>query len=479
MQRSSFIFFFAATLLFACGQDLSAQTAAGAPAASADCTAVVPPVIAGSNPAERFARIYIGAGGSRRFGSGESADLPLDGSTAEKFDAILRRYSGNPVGDPAARPPVASVPPVNHLIVCLGLGVFQTEGSYDFVINLPHASNRGFAVGPYWHIHGAGIDKTTVRLISVYSAVSGSPVNRWVHAGQGVVFATVSDSSPGIEISDFTIDANYPTLKPRAAQLGIPSVNLEAIHLRSDQGGHFIHHMKVINAAGETSEAFPIWVLSVNNPVPPAPPKNTGNTVEYVTMSNFGKGKCTAIALANAAGEVRFNRVESYFIAYGGWNLSRGARFHDNVAVNTVYGFNVDSLSNTGFMIDHNQIVHPAKYGIVVGEAGTFTNFELLDNRIFLDSSRSIGILFQGHASQGVIARNSITAEGTPDGVKAFASKGPDNTGNNFQYNKISDSFSVDQSLRKSGCAFSNQNPAGAPHRNLPDTQVRPCVPGR
>jgi len=110
--------------------------------------------------------------------------------------------------------------------------------------------------------------------------------------------------------------------------MGFPSVNLEAIHLRSDQGGHFIHHIKVINASGETQEAFPVWIVSVNNPVPPAPPKNVGNIVEYVTMSNFGKGKCTAIALANAAGEVRFNRVESYFIAYGGWNLSHGSRFH-------------------------------------------------------------------------------------------------------------------------------------------------------
>lgn len=481
MQRLSFvlIFILATTLLFGPGRKLSAQAQGpNAPTVSQDCTAPVPPVIPDSNPAERYARIYIGAGGTPRFGPGETADRPLDGSTAGKFDAILRRYSGNPVGDPEARPPVAPVPPVRHLIVCLGPGAFQTEGVQDFVINLHHASEKGFAVGPYWHIHGAGMEKTTVQLISFYRPVPGSPANRWVHAGDGTVFQTVSDSSPGIEISDLTIDANYPGLKPRAAQLGISSVNLEAIHLRSDQGGHFIHHVKVINASGETREAFPVWIVSVNNPVPPAPPKNVGNIIEYVTMSNFARGKCSAIALANAAGEVRFNKVESYFIAYGGWNLSRGARFHDNVAINTVYGFNVDSLSNTGFVIDHNQIIHPAKYGIVIGEAGTFTNFELLDNAILLNSSNSIGILLQGHASQGVIARNSITEEGRPSGVKAFASKGPENTGNNFQYNKISDSFAVDGGIRKSSCAFSNRNPAGGPHRGFPDTQARPCVPG-
>ena len=429
-------------------------------------------MIRDSNPVERYARIYIGSDGGHRFGAGETAALPLDGSTASKFDAILRRYSGNPVGD-GARPAVA---PVSHLIVCLGPGVFQTEGSQDYVINLHRPSERGFAIGPYWHIHGAGVDTTTVQLTSFYVPVSGSPANRWLHSGDGVVFQTVSDTSPGIEISDLTIDANYPTLKPRASQMGFPSVNLEAIHLRSDQGGHFIHHLKVIHASGETHEAFPIWIVSVNNPVPPAPAKNVGNIVEYVTMSNFGKGKCTAIALANAAGEVRFNRVESYFIAYGGWNLSHGSRFHDNVSVNTVFGFNVDSLSNTGFVIEHNQIVHPAKYGIVVGETGTFTNFELRDNTILLNASHSIGILFQGHASQGVVIGNSLTPEGTPSGVKAFAVKGSGNTGNNFQYNKIPDSFSVDDGIRKSSCAFSNRTPAGAPLKDFPDTQGKPCV---
>jgi hypothetical protein len=479
MKHRSFVFLFGTALLFGPGRDLSAQAQSPAAAVSQECATALPPVIPESKPAERYARIYIGASNTPRFGSGEAASHPLDGSTAEKFDAILRRYSGNPVGDPAATPPVAPVPPASHIIVCLGPGVFQTEGAYDFVINIHHASARGFALGAGWHIHGAGVDKTTVQLISFYVPVPGSPVNAWVHAGEGVVFQTGTDSSPGIEISDLTIDANYPGLKPRAAQMGISSLNLDAIHLRSDQGGHFVHHLKVINAAGEDHEAFPIWIFSVNNPVPPAPPKNVGNIVEYVTMSNFGRGKCTAIALAGATGEVRFNHVESYFIGYGGWNLSRGARFHDNVALNTVYGFNIDSLSNTGFLIDHNRVIHPAKWGMVIGETGTFSNFELRDNTILLNTSRSIGILFQGHVSKGLVTGNSITAEGTPSGVRALVSKGPDNTGNSFQYNTISDSLGVDRAIVKSGCAFSNRSPAGAPLRYFPDTQAKPCITGQ
>src|SRR5258708_12228371 len=116
------------------------------------------------------------------------------------------------------------------------------------------------------------------------------------------------------------------------------------------------------------------------------------------------------------------------------------------------------------------------KDGIVVGEGGTFTGFELGDNTILLNASHSLGVLFQGHVSQAVVAGNSITAEGKPSGVKAFASKGPGNSGNNFQYNKISDSFAVDDGIRKSSCAFSNRTPAGPPHKNFPDTQRKPFV---
>src|SRR5258708_23217698 len=102
---------------------------------SPDCTGMVAPVIRGSNPAERYARILIGTARNARFGDGQTSDRPLDGSTAAKFDAILRRYSGNPVGDPSATTPAAAVIPVTHLIICLGPGNSPTDGASDFLIN--------------------------------------------------------------------------------------------------------------------------------------------------------------------------------------------------------------------------------------------------------------------------------------------------------------------------------------------------------
>src|SRR5215510_5060412 len=84
---------------------------------SQDCTASVP---AG------FTRIFIGS--KAHAGSGKSFDDPLDGSTADKFDAILRTISEG------RRPTLgtqSNIAPQN-LIVCLTSGTFQTNGQYDW-----------------------------------------------------------------------------------------------------------------------------------------------------------------------------------------------------------------------------------------------------------------------------------------------------------------------------------------------------------
>src|SRR5437660_1463348 len=87
---------------------------------SSDCTV--------KNLPQGFSRIFIAlnpAGSAQPASSGGSGTLsdPYDGSTAEKFDGILRsRSEANQ----------------QNLIVCIGPGTFQTEGTYDFIVNLPH-----------------------------------------------------------------------------------------------------------------------------------------------------------------------------------------------------------------------------------------------------------------------------------------------------------------------------------------------------
>ncbi len=101
----------------------------------------------------------------------------------------------------------------------------------------------------------------------------------------GLVLGTNSDAASGIEISDLTIDGNYPELKSRSRQHGVRALTLDAIHLRSDLGGHWIHDVNVVNAAAEIgeidgrSEAFPVQIASVQLS---KPEQNRGNMIENV-----------------------------------------------------------------------------------------------------------------------------------------------------------------------------------------------------
>jgi hypothetical protein len=169
----------------------------------------------------------------------------------------------------------------------------------------------------------------------------------------------------------------------------------------SDLGGHWIHDVNVINAAAEIgeisgrNEAFPVQIASVQLS---KPEQNGGNVIERVYMSRHFGNVCTAIAVANATAEVRNNLVDGYQIGYGGWDL-HDTVFHDNTAVNTEYGFNIDSLANSGVRIERNKILNPRKYGIVIGGEGTFAGFKFLNNVIQLDKPGTFGFVFNGNVT--------------------------------------------------------------------------------
>ena len=437
----------------------------GTVALPADCTAQAPP--------QGFTRIYIGFRTDGLAGSGTASD-PFDGSTAQKFDTILRGYT---------RDPGAGVPSVDHLIVCIGQGNFETEGAYDYVINIPHGapnpnSNRGFALGPYWHIHGSGTGSTVLKLVSFFVSVSGDQSDPWLPAGSGTVFSTGSDFSPGIEISDLTIDDNYPGLKPQATQQGVAGVNLEAVHLRGDQGGHWIHNINVLNSAGELSEAFPIWIASVNNS---SPTQNGGNLIEFVTMSHWGAGSCTAIAVANAGGEVRFNVVSTYEKGYGGWSMP-AVWFHDNFAILTNYGFNIDSLNNNGVLAQYNQIILAKSYGIVVGGSGTYSNFTFQYNTISLYYG-AVALVIQGNVTNSIFSRTSLITSNLAGATgTAIWVRNSGNFGNVFQFNQLLSGYPVTFSSPSSefqNCAFGNWDQLGTQRSDFPNTQGTQCVSGQ
>ncbi|HEX3156271.1 MAG TPA: hypothetical protein VHV32_16710 [Candidatus Angelobacter sp.] len=429
-------------------------------------------------------RIYIALTNGKD-GPGTSMAEARDGSTVTRFDTILRCFSE---GCTEQQNSGVAVPRTENLIVCLGPGTFWTLGNYDYLIAVPHPNPAGFTIGKGWKIHGSGKDMTVVKL-SDYFPITDPKDQRVlpVNTGVGLVFGTNSDTAPGIEISDLTIDGNYPVLKSRARQNGIKALTLDAIHLRSDLGGHHIHDVKIINSAAEIGginprwEAFPVWILSVDRS---RPGQDRDNVIENVSMSHSACILCTAICVANATAEVKNNLVEGFQIAYGGWDLAGGS-FHDNTAINTDYGFNIDSLVNNGVTIERNKIVHPRKYGFVVGGGGTYANFKFLDNTVQVDKSGVIAFGLQGNVTGAVIAGNKVLSDNS-SGARSTAFKvysasrqsGP-NRDNIYQSNQITAGMSLafQRATQKSqNCFFDNRDEKGNPRKDLPDNHDGPCI---
>jgi len=443
-----------------------------------ECSAPAKPLPQGTT------RVYIALRNGKD-GSGSSMADARDGSTVAAFDTILRCYSEG-CTDP--QNPKKSVAKTENLTVCLGPGTFSTLGAYDYLIAVPHPNPAGFTIGKGWKIHGAGKDKTVVKLSDYLPITDPKNLQHMpVNSGIGLVFGTNSDGASGIEISELTIDGNYPELKSRARQHGVTALTLEAIHLRSDMGGHRIHDVNVVNAAAEIGaisprwEAFPIWILSVDRS---KPGQDRDNIIENVSMKQTVCLVCTAICVANATAEVRNNVVEGVQIGYGGWDLAGGS-FHDNTAINTDYGFNIDSLVNNGVTIERNKIIHPRRFGFVVGGGTTFADFKFLDNTVQIDKSGVVGFVLQGNVTGAVIAGNKVLADNS-SGASATAFKSYPasrqagaNRDNVYQSNQIAAGMSLvfkGSSQKSQNCFFDNRDERGNPRKDMPENHGGPCV---
>jgi hypothetical protein len=455
----------------------------GAPFVSTEC--------GGATPAG-FSRIYIGAPTS---GSGNgTASNPFDGTTAVKFDGLLRSISEQTAPIPI-NPETGTAYGRTNLIVCLAGRTFQTYGSWDWVVARHTLSSPpgtaanpgGFTVNQNWHIHGAG--PQTVIQLTAFLANPPADFNFPPNTGLGQVFATFDDNSSGVEISDLTIDGNYPNLKPVANNTGITAINLVSMLLRSNTGGYRVHRVNVINNAGEvgrinvTNEAFPINIQSETPTPGDSTRTSTNSVIEYVTMSNFGAHSGTAITLGNANAEIRYNYVNGADIGYGGWDMG-AAYFHDNFAVDCTYGFNIDSLTNNGTSIQFNDINFPRHFGIVIGGGGTYTRFWLLYNtiRLYDTMSRfgttSIGLVLQGNVTTSVFARTNFLTTASNIAIDA---RGSANAGNAIQYNQISNGLDIEfdpPSYTFQNCIFGNWDEFGTPRSDFPDNIDSPCVDG-
>lgn len=448
---------------------------------SQDCTVAVP---------QGSTRIFIGPTARSGQPSGTSFDDPLDGSTADKFDTILRTISE---GQHPTWGSQSNIAPEN-LIVCLASGTFHTRGQYDWTLNEGHTqgSELGFTVEKNWKIHGRGVDHTSIQLASYlpdqFVDQTGAPVS----GGRNVVIGTHSAQSSGIEISDLTIDANHDNLTDDG---GIP-LNLEAIKLRSDQGKHWIHNVNVVGGSGDLGfinivyETFAIQIWGNTQPLDPS--QNTGSIIEHVTVGNPGHavvkgspngGAIDGIVINNAVAEIRNNVVDGYTLGYGGWAMG-AANFHDNIARNVQYGFNNDSFSNDGVILQNNQFIDPASYGIVIGGGSpsvVFSNWNVSGNTIQIKRPGAIALVLRGQVQNSMFSNNTIVADGRSNLTAIWsypAVGGVSNTKIAFQSNHIDKALTMNFSQDPNfgtDCRFQNRDLQGNAISGFPDNSSAAC----
>lgn len=449
---------------------------------SQDCTVAATPA--------GFTRIFIGTPAPGGKQSGTSFDDPLDGSSADKFDTILRTISE---GQQPTWGTQANIPPQN-LIVCLASGTFQTNGQYDWQIGLGHTqgSERGFTAEKNWKIHGRGVNHTTLQLASYlpdeFVEQSGAPLQ----GGRNIVIGTHSAGSSGVEISDLTIDANHDKL---TAPGGVP-LNLEGIILRSDQGGHWIHNVNVIGGSGDvgvTNEVFETFAVQIwGNVEPLDPQQSTGNLIEHVTVSKPGLamisgaragGAMDGIVVNNAVAEIRNNVVDGYQLGYGGWAMGP-VNFHDNIARNVQYGFNDDSFTSNGVILQSNQFIRPSSYGLVIGGGGPnvgFSNWSITGNTIELGNNESAAVVLRGQVQNLVFANNTIASDGGANQIAIWsypAVAGVANLNNSFQGNTIDKALTmnfVQDPNFNNNCRFQNRDQQGKALADFPDNTSAQC----
>jgi len=408
----------------------------------------------------------------------------------------------------------------SNLIVCLGAGTFLTDGANDDYANRtdhidtpidPTAKIKfplGFTLGAGWRVHGAGIRQTTVRLhapliLTAKDNVPGLPPiagDAW-----GVVFSTNSDASDNIELSDMVVDLNYPGFK----NISAPAFQLMGVQLRSNNGGHNIHDINVINYTSQVGanlafEAFPIWIYSVWTPFNPALPANAFNATPYLTskhnqikytlLGDAGpmpagatKIACTGINVSGTQAEVAYNVSNGWSTianafggcqGYGGWDLENTS-FHDNFAFNNSTSFLVDSLSSRNVTIEYNEFINPQNYGMVIGGGGRYDYYTIRYNNIDLGGSGSTGMVFQGDVSGADVNHNDITVAGAASGTSGifFAqARNLLNQGMNFQFNQISSRATNTALPAAANCAFANHNEQENSLADFPDTQTTACA---
>ncbi|MFA6897893.1 MAG: MBG domain-containing protein, partial [Candidatus Paceibacterota bacterium] len=314
-------------------------------------------------------------------GTGTQKD-PYDGSTAEKFDSILRNFS-------LARQ--------TNLAVHLMEGTFHTRGIYNDILFGTVPFNVGWASFSGWNIEGAGMGKTSLEMVYPY-LLQGDGYNHIVGSIPG---------STNQHISDLTINCNLPRDNT------IDTIN--GVSFGGDSSR--IERVRAINCGGGIREGFVLSIASND-----AHDSNDNYILDNVVENSFGKWS-TAINLfhSNAtwvndtrtsgvmAGNIVRNAhsAEGASVAYGLGGI-RNVVIYNNYAEAVDGGVIHDTANGEGAVIRNNRFVNLNNFGFNIGGGWLFKGYKITDNLITLKSP-STGVLFNGgRVEDAVVERNVI-----------------------------------------------------------------------
>ena len=289
--------------------------------------------------------VWLAAGG-KSFGDGSVADLPLDVSTVAKLGRVLNRLAGE------------------QGYYGAGMVLHFLPGEYE---------TYGIRLRPRWHIVGAGIGKTTIKLVpdprhqqikSAYLSVIGG--------GWGPQSLVKRDFN-NIRIADVSLDCNWSNAKEA---LGPILKKASGIDLLAKQV--LVERVRVSRfgaVGGRTSwrEVFPIRVISGmgDGAALPGYPDSIIE-IRYCVVEDFVRGSstgtdwsyCTGILVSHRGADpvngmvqvrVHHNEIRNITngIAFGG-AFVRHAEFYENTITNCGIGFNFDTGRNQNVSIRNN-----------------------------------------------------------------------------------------------------------------------------
>jgi hypothetical protein len=326
-------------------------------------------------------------------GTGTQAD-PYDGSTVDKFDALMYgfRYASN-------------------LGVHLGPGVFRSAATHLWYVR------------PGWVVEGTGMYTTTVQLAGDASTLSGAVCFR----------SDPNMSTDNVMITNLTIDSNWPELSQTAPPGAGGEKNFKATAVALFGSNNLLDHVRSINEYGSAANHKEPFDLFLGGP---KTGDGTNNVIQYCRVEQPQGNYGAAIGLAGWRNSYPYYRITNSKVVYctvvgintglvngftsGGVNLADiqncqvdsnaftdcfGAAYSDTGAIdglevtnNTVIrGWQAVGFANTdlpkqnivvsgnNFSIQ-NRVPGGGSYGFVTS-LGTVTNITVNNNTITFDPS--------------------------------------------------------------------------------------------